>query len=81
MLLSAARGVLVAINTAHGSRRLHFGQGPYSSAEQELWYRYGFLGFFLAGSVLPGAALYARRSAGLITTATAWMLWVLMAFL
>jgi hypothetical protein len=30
-----------------------FVQGPYSSGEQELWYRYGSLGFFLAWLLCP----------------------------
>ena len=38
-----------------------FTQGPYSSDEQELWYRYGSIAFFVVGSVLPGIALFAWR--------------------
>ena len=31
-------------------------QGPYSSREQELWYRYGSLGLFVAGVILPAVS-------------------------
>ncbi|MGB3167322.1 MAG: hypothetical protein WBA68_11160 [Alteraurantiacibacter sp.] len=58
-----------------------FGQGPYSSAEQELWYRYGSLSFFVAGAVLPAVALFAfRRLRWVVLASTAWMLAVLLAF-
>ena len=58
-----------------------FGKGPYSSAEQELWYRYGSLSFFVAGAVLPAVALFAfRRSRWFVLASTAWMLAVLLAF-
>jgi hypothetical protein len=58
-----------------------FGQGPYSSAEQELWYRYGSLSFFLAGAVLPATALFAaRRFPWVIVATTAWMFGLLLAF-
>ena len=39
-----------------------FMQGPYSSHEQELWYRYGSFAFLVAGSILPGIVLFAARS-------------------
>ena len=50
-------------------------QGPYSSPEQELWYRYGSLGFLLCGAVLPAVALLlgARRSRAATISLTAWM--------
>lgn len=58
-----------------------FVRGPYSSREQELWYRYGSLGFFIAGVVLPAFALFAaRRSRWVLIAATAWMLSLLLAF-
>jgi hypothetical protein len=58
-----------------------FAQGPYSSSEQELWYRYGSLGFFLAGAALPAIALFAaRRSRWVVLVSTAWMLTLLLAF-
>jgi hypothetical protein len=59
-----------------------FARGPYSSGQQELWYRYGSLGFVLAGVVLPAVTLYvARRSDGVGVACTAWMLAALFAFL
>lgn len=65
-----------------GLLAISFGQGPYSSGEQELWYRYGSLSFFVAGAVLPAAALFAfRRSRWAILASTAWMLAVLLAFI
>jgi hypothetical protein len=58
-----------------------FVQGPYSSSEQELWYRYGSLGFFLAGAALPAIALFAgRRSRWVVIASTAWMFTLLLAF-
>ena len=64
-----------------GLLALSFGQGPYSSAEQEVWYRYGSLGFFVAGAVLPAIALFTfRRSRWLILASTAWMSAVLLGF-
>jgi hypothetical protein len=60
-----------------------FAEGPYSSRGQELWYRYGSLGFLLAGAILPAVALAlgARRSVGLTVGLTVWMLAVLLACL
>jgi len=58
-----------------------FVRGPYSSSEQELWYRYGSLGFFLAGAALPAIALFAaRRSRWVVIASTLWMLTVLLGF-
>jgi hypothetical protein len=64
-----------------GFLALGFAHGPYSSREQEIWYRYGSIGFLLAGAVLPAAALSlgARRSQGAIIALTAWMLVTLFA--
>jgi hypothetical protein len=73
---------LVGINTMlMGLLAASFVQGPYSSSEQELWYRYGSLGFFLAGAALPAIALFAgRRSRRVVVASTAWMLMLLLAF-
>ena len=58
-----------------------FAQGPYFNNEQELWYRYGSLAFFVAGVVLPAFVLFsARRSAGVIAGSIAWMIVTLLAF-
>ena len=55
--------------------------GPYSSRGQELWYRYGSLGFFFGGAVLPAVALItARRLRWVVIASTVWMLAVLLAF-
>ena len=58
-----------------GLLAVSFAQGPYSSDEQELWYRYGSLSLFLAGAALPAIALFvARRSRRAVLICTAWML-------
>lgn len=58
-----------------------FTQGPYSSAEQELWYRYGSLGFLFAGVIVPAVALLvARRSRVVPGASVAWMALTLIAF-
>lgn len=56
--------------------------GPYSSAGQELWYRYGSAAFLLLGVVLPVAALLfgAQRYPTLITAATIWMIAIWLPF-
>ena len=74
---------MLAINTALiGLLTASMTQGPYSSHEQEIWYRYGSLGFFVAGSVLPAIALFAGRRSRWVTVASiAWMAAILLAFL
>lgn len=59
-----------------------FSTGPFSSVEQELWYRYGSLGFLLLGAVLPGAAMLlgARRYPVVIAVSTVWMIAVWLPF-
>ena len=58
-----------------------FMQGPYSSSEQELWYRYGSLGLFIAGVALPAVVLFAApQSRWGVIVCTAWMLALLIAF-
>lgn len=73
---------LLAINTVLiGLLTASFVQGPYSSVEQEFWYRYCSIAFFSAGSVLPAIALFIlRRSRAVIAASTTWMLIVLLAF-
>lgn len=53
-----------------------FARGPYLSWGQEVWYRYGSLGFLLFGAVLPAVVLTlgAGRSRSLIIALTVWML-------
>ncbi len=66
-----------------GLAALSFSQGPYSSREQELWYRYGSLGFLLVGVIVPAIALLsgARRSAWATALLTAGMLAAFVGFL
>lgn len=57
-------------------------QGPYSSHEQELWYRYGSLGFLISGVVLPAVAFFViRRSRATVGFLTAWMAAILLGFM
>jgi hypothetical protein len=55
-----------------------FIQGPYSSEGQELWYRYGSLAFFIAGSVLPAITLYGGRQSRLVLVGS--VLWMAATF-
>ena len=74
---------MLATNTLIiGLVALSFGQGPYSSHGQELWYRYGSLGFLLGGAVLPAIALLlgASRSRGMMGALAAWMAATFVAF-
>ena len=72
----------LAINTVLiGLLTASFVQGPYSSWDQELWYRYGSLSFFVAGVALPAIALFtARRFRWVVIATTIWMPVVLLAF-
>jgi hypothetical protein len=74
--------ILLSVNAVlMGLTATSFVQGPYSSSEQEHWYRYGSLGFFLAGAALPAIALFAARRSRLVVIASkAWMLTLLLAF-
>jgi hypothetical protein len=73
---------MLGVNTVLiGLATVSFTQGPYSSREQEFWYRYGSLAFFVAGSILPGIALFAdRRSRVVIGASIAWMAATFLAF-
>jgi hypothetical protein len=74
---------ILAVNTALiGLATASFTQGPYYSHEQELWYRYGSLGFLMVGVVIPAVALFAGRRSGLVVGASvAWMAMTLFAFI
>jgi len=51
-----------------------FSQGPYSSFDKELWYRYRSLGFLFMGAILPAVVLwFGRRSPLAVGGATVWM--------
>lgn len=57
-----------------GLLAMTFTQGPYSSWEQELWYRYGSIGLFLGGAILPGIILFGGgRRRVVIRSLTVWM--------
>lgn len=66
-----------------GLLALSFSHRPYSSHEQELWYRYGSLGFLLVGVIIPGAAFWfgALRSQRAIVGLFIWMIATLIACL
>jgi hypothetical protein len=73
--------VMLAVNALlMGATAITFARGPYSSVEQELWYRYGSVGFFIAGFVLPGVVILVRRTAALLLVALSWLFAVLIAF-
>jgi hypothetical protein len=74
---------LVCINVAAmGLLASSFASGPFSSAGQELWYRYGSIGFLLFGAIIPAGALLfgARRYPAVIAGATVWMLAIWLPF-
>ena len=75
--------MLVINGLLMGLLALGFTQGPYSSREQELWYRYGSMAFLLGGAVLPAVALLlgANRRPWAIILLTVWMVAALFAFL
>jgi hypothetical protein len=52
---------LVVINAVlMGLFAFSFSHGPYSSFEQELWYRWASVSFFVAGAVLPAGLMFMR---------------------
>ncbi len=74
---------LLAVNALlMGLLALSFAFSRYSSFEQELWYRYGSLGFLVCGVVIPASAIWAgaRRSKAAMTALVVWMLYVFLAF-
>ena len=73
---------MLAVNTVFlGLLAWSFSHGPYSSHEQEVWYRYRSIGYFLCGAVLPGIALFFTAKRSLIGTLAlgAWMFATLIA--
>lgn len=85
--ISGASGIgcaatLVCVNVFFmGLLASTFTRGPYSSAAQELWYRYGSAAFLIGGALLPaGALLLRRRYPCLVRATTIWMLAALLAF-
>lgn len=69
--------VMLGINALLiGLLAFSFSHGPYSSRGQELWYRYGSIGFFVAGVVFPAIAMRLRaiRSEWAIIAITVWMI-------
>ncbi|MCE7795381.1 hypothetical protein LWE61_02290 [Sphingobium sufflavum] len=76
--------VMLGINAILiGLLAFSFSHGPYSSREQELWYRYGPLGFLLAGVILPTIAFRfgVLRSQRAVVGLLIWMIATLMACL
>lgn len=73
--------MLVAINTAlMGLCAASFVRGPFSSFEQELWYRYGSITFLLAGAALPAVILFRGGPRWLVYATVPWMLTALLSF-
>lgn len=79
--IGCASSMLVLNILLPGMLAWSFTQGPYSSREQELWYRYGSIAFLMSGAILPGVALAAGawRSRPAVRVLTAWMLGTLTA--
>ena len=51
-----------------------FSQGPYSSLEQEQWYRHRSLAFLVLGALVPSAVLYfGRKKPSMVTATLIWM--------
>ena len=73
---------LVAINGLFtGLYALSAAQGPYASTQQEVWYRYGSIGFFLIGAVLPAIAVYlGRRSPAILLMSLTWLILTFLGF-
>lgn len=80
--MSGCSSTILVVNiVVIGFLTVAMAQGPYSSREQELWYRYGSLGFLISGVVLPAAVLLIiRRSRTTVGFLTAWMAAVLLGF-
>jgi len=75
--------IMLTINVLlMGLLSFSFSHGPYSSPEQETWYRYGSIGFLLAGAVLPAIAFWlgARRTQWAVVALTVWMFAALIAW-
>ena len=74
--------ILVVVNLlSMGAIATSFSQGPYSSLQQEIWYRYVALGFFILGAVLPTVTLLLfRRRQEWFGTLVIWMLSALLFF-
>ena len=75
--------VMLGINALIiGYFALSFGLGPYSSGEQELWYRGGSLAFLVLGVLLPGGLVILRPEAArkISVTINVWLLIALFAF-
>jgi hypothetical protein len=68
--------------TLMGLLALSFSRGPYSSLQQEHWYRFGSLAFLLAGAILPAVALIlgAGRSTLLRYALYLWLLAAILAW-
>jgi hypothetical protein len=75
--------VFVVINgLLTGLVSMSFGARPYSSWEQELFYRYGSMAFLIFGAILPGVVLfvYGRRIAWAAKASVVWMFFVMLGF-
>ena len=82
-MLGCAWSILIINGLVIGLAALSFSQGPYSSAEQELWYRYGSLALLAVGVILPGLLLLlgARRRPWAVSILIIWMVAAFAAFL
>jgi hypothetical protein len=78
-----AQFLAVVVVFLTGAMAFSFVNGEFSSPEQERWYRYGSLAFFIFGAVLPSIALKfsIRRSRTAVVALTLWMTAALLGFL
>ena len=65
-----------------GALAFSFVQGPYSSAQQEFWYRWVSLAFLLFGAVIPALVAFkgSRRLIGLQKLLLIWLVVSLLGF-
>lgn len=57
-----------------GLTALAFSQGPYGNFEQEAWYRYRSIAFFIFGAAIPAALIWlGRESSAIVSGAAVWM--------
>lgn len=82
-LFAITIGMMLTTALLTGVAALSLGQGPYSSLGQEIWYRFGSIGFVVAGAGIPAAALWlgARRSIYAMLALLLWMVLVLCGWL
>ena len=75
---------LVAINSVIiGLFTFSFTQGPYSSTEQEIWYRWISIGFLVGGVLLPAGLVFlqSRKAKRVSVAINIWLVATLFGFI